>query len=125
VNNYIMIAAMNGIFTMLCYIAAKIFVVWAAIRAWKVLAPEHRWTLFAFVATLIAIALSELSVSVFGPALVLNGVLLGATVSIAGWARVAPAPTRVTHSGRRPVLNGATLRRDAAGRGVIDAEGAA
>ncbi|MDZ4753052.1 MAG: hypothetical protein SGJ11_00970 [Phycisphaerae bacterium] len=88
VNNYVYIAATTGVPTMLCYLLAKIAVVWAVAKRWKRLGHEQRWVAFAFIATVLAIALAECSVSVFGPALILNSLILGAGASVCGWSRV-------------------------------------
>jgi hypothetical protein len=92
VNNYIFIAAMYGVATMGCYLLAKIIVLWSIAKGWKKLDRERRWVVFSLAASVMAIALAECSVSIFGPALILNAVLLGATVSATRWWVTVPVP---------------------------------
>jgi hypothetical protein len=96
VNNYIFIAAMYGIFAMSCYLLAKVTAIWGIAKCWRKLDRERRWVVFALGATVLAVALSECSVSIFGPALILNAALLGATVSATRWWAVAPVPAHQT-----------------------------
>jgi hypothetical protein len=106
VNNYVLIAAMSGVPTMLCYLGAKIAAVWCIAKAWRRYDPSQRWIVFTIVATLLAVALAECSVSVFGPSLLFNGILLGTAASAAAWARTAPQPATQAagRSARRPIM---------------------
>lgn len=113
VNNYIFIGAMHGVATMLCYLLAKLLAVWGVVRAWRRLDAERRWVAFSLAATVVAVALAECSVSVFGPALILNAVLLGATVSAGRWWVAAPAPAPVrkrTAADQRRMVRPARVR---------------
>lgn len=112
VNNYIYIAAMNGVFTMGCYLLAKLVAVWGIAKAWKRLDAERRWVAFSLTATVVAVALAECSVSIFGPALILNAALLGATVSATRWWATAPAfasDARFQRGGQRGARVGSGL----------------
>jgi hypothetical protein len=91
VNNYIYLAAMHGVFTMLAYLGAKVAVVVYVVRGWKRMDRDRRWTVFALTATVLAVSIAENSVSIFGPALIMNALLLGATASAARWAVAVPA----------------------------------
>jgi hypothetical protein len=95
VNNYIYLAAMYGIFTMLAYLGAKVAVVMAIVRDWKRMDRERRWTVFALTATVLAVSIAENSVSIFGPALIMNAMLLGVTASAARWALAVPTAATV------------------------------
>ncbi len=117
VNNYIFIAAMNGLVTMLCYLLAKVLVVWGIAKAWKKLDRERKWVAFALAATVVAVALAECSVSVFGPALILNAVLLGATASASGWGTTVPVVATARVSANRPSAHRRTLGRRDRGEG--------
>ncbi len=109
VNNYILIAATSGVATMLLYVLAKIAAVWMVARSWKRLNRDQRWVAFVLVAAVVAVSLGEFSVSVFGAALLLNGVLLGCTASAGGWGSPRTAP--VESAGTSPPAS-RTMRVD-------------
>jgi hypothetical protein len=113
VNNYIFLAAMYGIFTMLCYLGAKIVAVWGIVKCWRRIDRGRRWGVFALGASVVAVALAECSVSIFGPALILNAALLGATVSATRWWVTAPGnmSPRVISGTSRPLSRVAMAAR--------------
>lgn len=88
VNNYVIVAVAGGLPSMLLYIATKVAVLVSLVRGYRAGGPAVKAVCFGLGACLVALSLSEISVGLFGPALLLSFLTMGFAVSCAGWARM-------------------------------------
>ncbi len=83
VNHYLMVALYGGLPAVFMYIFIHVKIIKNAIKARAIsMDKNQRSLLFGLLAAIIALDISSLSVSLFGPALLLNYILLGVTVTM-------------------------------------------
>lgn len=102
VNNYVIAAVNGGLLAMALYIAIKISVLVTLVVAFQRGQPPMKPVCFGFAAMLVGISLSEISVGLFGPPLLMSYIVLGCSVSCAEWVRVPASrvPRRPERSAR-------------------------
>lgn len=87
VNHYVILALYGGLPGTGMYILAHGLVVRRSVLAWRAAKDDsRRKLLFGLASTLLALDFSSMSVGLFGPALLLSHVLVGALVSVSAWA---------------------------------------
>jgi len=85
VNHYIIVAINGGLPAFFAFAATQVIAVRCGIRAWQASQdPAWRSVLFSLTSAVLAFNFSMLSVGLFGPALLMSFMLVGATISISG-----------------------------------------
>lgn len=86
VNYFILVALYGGVPALVMFIAAHVLAIKRTVAAWKQSVDEaQRKLLFGLASTLVALDFANMSVSLFGPPLLLSSILLGCLVAVAAW----------------------------------------
>jgi hypothetical protein len=96
VNNYIIVACYGGLLALLFYLIIKVGVLYCLVRAFKTGSPGMRPITFGLGTLFLGLSVCEVSVGIYGPALLFSYVLMGCSVSTVEWAEqwTAMAPSR-------------------------------
>jgi hypothetical protein len=86
VNNYIIVACYGGVLALILYLVIKVGVLFCLVRAFKTGSPGMRPITFAMGALFLGLSICEVSVGIYGPALLFSYILMGCSVSTAEWA---------------------------------------
>ncbi|WP_166260754.1 hypothetical protein [Marinobacter salicampi] len=86
VNYFILMALYGGVPALAMFIAAHALAIKWTVAAWKQSGDEaQRKLLFGLASTLVALDFASMSVSLFGPPLLLSSLLLGSLVAVTAW----------------------------------------
>lgn len=99
VNNYVIIAINAGILGPILYISVKIGAIRMMARKAGTKIDISKATLYGFIALVLAVALTELSVGLYSIAQIANYMTLGIAVSAAGWSlpETTKKPTNIRY----------------------------
>lgn len=88
VNNFILVALYGGLPALVMFITAHVLAIKRTVAAWKQSVDEpQRQLLFGLASTLVALDFASMSVSLFGPPLLLSHILLGLLAGVTAWPK--------------------------------------
>ncbi|GLQ07924.1 hypothetical protein [Sneathiella chinensis] len=104
VNHFLVLAFFSGLMAMFLYLAAQVFAIRLAVKAFRSTShTKSRKLIFGFAAGLVALNVTSLSVGLFGPPLILSNILLGASVTVfAIFVKAGQHETATTKAATRP-----------------------
>jgi hypothetical protein len=96
VNHFLLIAYLSGIMYTILYVAAHVAAITKAIKTYRnSITPRHRELIFCAIAGLVALDITSLSVGIYGPALIISHIMLGAVTTFAHYRTPPQKPRTV------------------------------